>query len=74
MRIELQYAQHVAVFGAEYAGVQYTKESLVLMKEGHHWLILHLHAAGLSSCSRLIFFPNQTHQAKPITTHTTDST
>lgn len=55
--------------------VQCTKKCLrVWMMECRHWFTLHLHAAGLCSCSRLIFFPNHTHQAKPITTHTTDST
>lgn len=39
-----------------------------------HSFTLHLHAAGLSSCSRLIFFPSHSHQIKPITTQTADST
>lgn len=50
------------------------EESPGLMAECRHWLILHLQEAGLWSCSRLIFFPSHTHQARPITTHTTDST
>lgn len=34
----------------------------------------HLHAAGLSSCRRFIFFPSHSHQSKPITAQTADST
>lgn len=66
--MELQYVQHLEEF-TRVCGLIASTE-----KQHRHWLTLHLHAAGLCSCRRLIFFPSQIHQAKPITTHTIDST